>query len=535
MELWAEAIAFVQEPGPDDLYLLLRPIGYSRVEIERLEDRARYFAQRFPCDPKRGIAPVALTELTEVLNELLGLIEEETRLSSLPPPKLEPPKPGASLLDQTTSDHLKWLDKPHDYALPEKDPHFSRRKRRAVERLFHLHEKASAEVLTTVTAMRLGKETWFTTQDAKTEADPAITRPRDATASPEDADHSVKIRVLEADGKYRGSLFRDESWHQQRWPGAPKPNLQESMVCKGDPGSGQWFLIEYVLPRKVVGQPENDSLFDESSYCCRRTPAQALHWFQGQAFGPPAALVDHVRRLAKLWSAFRTSPSAQSMLTRVAEGKFVASDDTIFAGSGAPDFLLLRDAELISPASSGGSTSYFATDLVTEMGIEGFIAWTNQHLDQVSTWLESSDTTASPSSTPDSHASEEGQTSLSLDRPSPAHPAADARQLVGWKEILPVLGRDPKSRSDREMVSKLNDLTNGPIKKMGQRSVIANHGVLLLWFKTASDQADAKANLRTKSDRNDLVIDSTLNNPGVRRDEGFHVKERPNKRKRDRG
>lgn len=185
MELWTEAIAFVQEPGPDALYELLRPIGYSRVEIERLEDRARYFAQRFPCDPKRGIAPVALTELTEVLNELLGLIEEETRLSSLPPPRLEPPKPGASLLDQATSDYQKWLNKPHDYALPEKDPDFSRRKRRAVERLFHLHEKASAEALTTATAVRLGKETWFMTQDAKTGADSAhaSTRTRDATPS----------------------------------------------------------------------------------------------------------------------------------------------------------------------------------------------------------------------------------------------------------------------------------------------------------------------------------------------------------------
>lgn len=215
----------------------------------------------------------------------------------------------------------------------------------------------------------------------------------DLTAS---ANHSVKIRVLQADGKYRGSLFKDGSWHEHRWTGAPKPNLQESMVCKGDPGSGQWFLIEYVLPRKVVGQPENDSLFDESSYCCRRTPAQALHWFQGQAFGPPPALVEQVRRLAKLWSAFRVSPSAQSMLARVAEGNFINSDDPIFTGSGEPDLLLLRDAELISTEYSSGSASYFASELVKDMGIEGFIAWTNKHLDRVSSWLESTTIIASP-------------------------------------------------------------------------------------------------------------------------------------------
>jgi hypothetical protein len=112
---------------------------------------------------------------------------------------------------------------------------------------------------------------------------------------------------------------------------------------------------------------------------------------------------------------------------------------------------------------------------------------------------------------------------------------ADAKQLAGWREILPVLGRDEKSRSDREMVSKLNDSTNGPIRPRGTRGVIANHGELLAWWKVAADLSAAMAQARASADRNDSFIDKTLSNPGVRKEEGFHVKERPNKRKRDRG
>ena len=112
---------------------------------------------------------------------------------------------------------------------------------------------------------------------------------------------------------------------------------------------------------------------------------------------------------------------------------------------------------------------------------------------------------------------------------------ADAKQLAGWREILPVLGRDEKSRSDREMVSKLNDSTNGPIRPRGTRGVIANHGELLAWWKVAADLSAAMAQARASADRNDSFVDKTLSNPGVRKEEGFQVKERPNKRKRDRG
>jgi hypothetical protein len=112
------------------------------------------------------------------------------------------------------------------------------------------------------------------------------------------------------------------------------------------------------------------------------------------------------------------------------------------------------------------------------------------------------------------------------------HPEADAKQLVGWKEILPVLGRSPSSRADRELVAKLNQEADGPIKRLGKRNVIANHGQLLTWWKTAAERAEAKAKARAKADREDRVIDSSLSNPGVRKDEGFHAKERPNTRRR---
>jgi hypothetical protein len=114
--------------------------------------------------------------------------------------------------------------------------------------------------------------------------------------------------------------------------------------------------------------------------------------------------------------------------------------------------------------------------------------------------------------------------------PSQAHPTADTKQMIGWREILMALGRDPSSRRDKDRVQRLNNDTNGPIKRTGKRSVIANHGELLAWWKIAASRAEEMAHARAIADRNHSVIDRTLSNPGVRKDEGFHAKERPNRR-----
>jgi hypothetical protein len=110
-----------------------------------------------------------------------------------------------------------------------------------------------------------------------------------------------------------------------------------------------------------------------------------------------------------------------------------------------------------------------------------------------------------------------------------AGPNADAKQLIGWKEILPVLGFNPKDRNGREKVNKLNEETKGPIRRRGKRSVIANHGLLLSWWKTA-DRAAAAGQSSAAADRDAQVSKESLSNRGVRKDEGFHVKQKPNTR-----
>jgi hypothetical protein len=191
----------------------------------------------------------------------------------------------------------------------------------------------------------------------------------------------VKIPVLQADGKYRGSLFKDGTWHDNRWIGAPKPGLQETMVCTGPIETGAWLLIEYVLPRQITGEEERDSLFDQASRCCVRTLPQALHWFTLQTFGPPPALVERVRTFAADWQRFRASTSAQSLLGRLLDG-FVDRDHQMFSGQASSDLALLKSLELVCEAS-GSTIGYMADSIVKDMGVRRYIAWTDDHLSRV--------------------------------------------------------------------------------------------------------------------------------------------------------
>ncbi|HEX5050562.1 MAG TPA: hypothetical protein VFZ65_02210 [Planctomycetota bacterium] len=118
-------------------------------------------------------------------------------------------------------------------------------------------------------------------------------------------------------------------------------------------------------------------------------------------------------------------------------------------------------------------------------------------------------------------------------RGAAAEDLADDRQLVGWREILPVLGYEASDRRARELVKKLNQTTGGPIRRHGQRGVIVNRGVLIGWWRTADRRAHDAAEQRAKDNRQAREVDAHLSNPGVRRDEGFHDRGSPNKRKRD--
>jgi hypothetical protein len=196
---------------------------------------------------------------------------------------------------------------------------------------------------------------------------------------------SIRIKVFEADGKYRGTFYRDSLRNPNRWIGATKNGVSEIMVCDGPQTTGQWFLIEYVVPRQISGDKKHDSLLDEASRCCCRTPVQALHWFNQQAIGIPHPLVERVRTFRADWMVFCASSSARATLQGLV-GQFVDDDHAMFAGQGRDDLALLRRLNLLAVAS-GSPPSYCAGSIVQDMGVDDYIHWTDGHLARVASVL----------------------------------------------------------------------------------------------------------------------------------------------------
>ncbi|MFO1077105.1 MAG: hypothetical protein U1E73_05200 [Planctomycetota bacterium] len=194
----------------------------------------------------------------------------------------------------------------------------------------------------------------------------------------------VKIRVYEADGKWRGGLFEDHMLHGDRWIGAPKPNLREEMVRQDSGHQSTWFLIEYLIPREITGRDENDSSFDERSKCCCQTPPQALQWFAQQTFGPPPDLVDQVRSLARDWRDFLRSAGTQDLLSALIAKGNLNDDDPLLTRSGPEALELLRRVGVAHEGSSGGSRFFFADSVAQDMGVERYIKWMDRHLKSVS-------------------------------------------------------------------------------------------------------------------------------------------------------
>lgn len=199
-------------------------------------------------------------------------------------------------------------------------------------------------------------------------------------ADPEEfAGKQVRIFVQGADGKHHSGFFKDGR-HENRWHGPPEPNRQEDMVCHGDLQTAQWFLIQYVLPRKVTGAAANDSFVDMASVACLSTPIQALHWFSDKAFGPPPQLLERVRRFAADWERFRASDSARELLKTLIERNSVSDDDPLLCGSARDDLHLLRRLELAHVANSD---SFFPNSIAQDMGVEPFMVWVDAHLAKV--------------------------------------------------------------------------------------------------------------------------------------------------------
>ena len=104
--------------------------------------------------------------------------------------------------------------------------------------------------------------------------------------------------------------------------------------------------------------------------------------------------------------------------------------------------------------------------------------------------------------------------------------------VVGWDNILPVLGYEPKNRRARDVVRRLNETSDGPIVWVG-RSVTAPKERLVAWWNSQKQKEAEDQGRQATVDRNAAVTKRDLANPGVRKDEGLHLKERPNTRKRD--
>lgn len=197
---------------------------------------------------------------------------------------------------------------------------------------------------------------------------------------------TVRIRVVGADGVYRGGFYRDQLGIPHRWSGRTDSSRAEAMICDGDPASGVWRLLEYRLPRVIEGSEANDSLIDEGAKCCTRTVPQALLWFLGQAFGPPPALVERARKFAADWSEFRSSGFLIATLEQLCHQGSTPCDHPAFLGDRASILQLFMRLDLIGTVS-GTVRSHFVDSIVSAVGVRAFVSWMDRHLNEVADFL----------------------------------------------------------------------------------------------------------------------------------------------------
>lgn len=197
---------------------------------------------------------------------------------------------------------------------------------------------------------------------------------------------NVRIKVFGADGRYRGGFHRDDVAAPYRWTGRTQANLSEVMVCDGDPSSGSWLLLQYVLPRCIEGAGDENNPVDTASRCCERTVPQALLWFTSQDFGPPPALVERARRFAVDWSVFRSSAVAIALLEQFSHRQFTPCDHPAIRGN-RDEQLELFERLGLTGLSSGQPARLFVTSLVADVGVRDFVDWMDRHVNAAAPFL----------------------------------------------------------------------------------------------------------------------------------------------------
>lgn len=123
-------------------------------------------------------------------------------------------------------------------------------------------------------------------------------------------------------------------------------------------------------------------------------------------------------------------------------------------------------------------------------------------------------------------------TSVSPSQP----PSAEAQtqilpMLTGWPDILSSIGMSPKSRRHRDLISRLNDRTNGPIHRVSRVPTAAKANLLAWWVehqKTHESLRDAP------SDQNRSASRAELDDPQARIKQGIHKRTGPNRNERRR-
>ena len=110
--------------------------------------------------------------------------------------------------------------------------------------------------------------------------------------------------------------------------------------------------------------------------------------------------------------------------------------------------------------------------------------------------------------------------------PSETHPPAAPPTITEWSSIMKVLGL-PNDKQNKELVRSLNRQRNGPLTKIGPRRVRVERGALVKWWRALD--LNVRQTEAGRADRDAAIAEGVLNNPGVRRDEGFHLKRSPGK------
>jgi hypothetical protein len=116
-------------------------------------------------------------------------------------------------------------------------------------------------------------------------------------------------------------------------------------------------------------------------------------------------------------------------------------------------------------------------------------------------------------------------------RPAEGRPAAPARTLSGWSEILKELGLTPGDRRHREWLIRVNSTPPGPIRII---SGVATVSAMELdrWWSAVVEQAGRPGQGAEDNDRREAAAE--FEDSGARIEQGIHNRSGPNRKRRGR-